>query len=94
MAITPEQVGYVASLARLELTAQEVEVMAGQLDRILGYIEKLNELDTTDVEPTTHALAIFNAFRDDVVGMSLSQEAALANGPRHNTEAFVVPRII
>ncbi len=94
MSITPDEVGYVAALAKLELSPQEVETMAGQLDRILGYIEKLNELDTTEVAPTTHTLSINNAFRADEVKESLSQEDALANGPQQNAEAFVVPRVI
>ena len=84
----------VAQLARLELSEDEVEAITGQLDEILGYVAKLNEIDTKDVAPTTHALAIHNAFRDDVVQPSLPQDEALANGPRQNGEAFVVPRII
>ena len=94
MNISKEEVAKVAHLARLELSEQEVAEITGQLDRILGYIAKLNELDTKDVAPTTHALAIHNAFRDDEVVPSLPREEALANGPRQNGEAFVVPRII
>ena len=94
MNISKEEVAKVAHLARLELSEQEVAEITGQLDRILGYIAKLNELDTKDVAPTTHALAIHNAFREDEVKPSLPREEALANGPRQNGEAFVVPRII
>ena len=94
MKITPEQVQYVAKLARLELTPEEVNSMAGQLDRILTYVAKLNELDTSEVQPTSHALAVQNAFRPDEVKDSLSQEEALANCPQHNGETFVVPRVI
>jgi aspartyl-tRNA(Asn)/glutamyl-tRNA(Gln) amidotransferase subunit C len=94
MNISKEEVARVAHLARLELPEQEVAEITGQLDRILGYIAKLNELDTRDVPPTTHALAIHNAFRDDEVKPSLPRQEALANGPRQNGEAFVVPRII
>jgi len=94
MNITKEEVAKVANLARLELSEQEVIEITGQLDRILGYVAKLNEIDTTDVVPTTHALAIHNAFREDVVQPSLPQQEALANGPRQNGEAFVVPRVI
>ena len=94
MNISKEEVAKVAHLARLELSEQEVAEITGQLDRILGYIAKLNELDTKDVAPTTHALAIHNAFREDEVVPSLPREEALANGPRQNGEAFVVPRII
>ncbi|MBU4263073.1 MAG: Asp-tRNA(Asn)/Glu-tRNA(Gln) amidotransferase subunit GatC [Proteobacteria bacterium] len=94
MNISKEEVAKVANLARLELSEQEIIEITGQLDRILGYVAKLNEIDTKDVVPTTHALAIHNAFREDVVRHSLPQQEALANGPRQNGEAFVVPRII
>ncbi|MEW6289014.1 MAG: Asp-tRNA(Asn)/Glu-tRNA(Gln) amidotransferase subunit GatC [Thermodesulfobacteriota bacterium] len=94
MNISKEEVAKVAQLARLDLSEQEVLEITGQLDRILGYVAKLNEIDTKDVAPTTHALAIHNAFREDVVRPSLPQQEALANGPRQNGEAFVVPRVI
>jgi aspartyl-tRNA(Asn)/glutamyl-tRNA(Gln) amidotransferase subunit C len=94
MQITPDEVRYVAALARLDLPPAEVEAMSGQLGRILGYVAKLNELDTTGVAATTHALNIHNAFREDAVGESLPQAVALANGPRHNETAFVVPKVI
>jgi aspartyl-tRNA(Asn)/glutamyl-tRNA(Gln) amidotransferase subunit C len=94
MQITPDEVRYVAALARLDLSGAEVEAMTGQLDRILDYVDKLNELDTSGVEPTTHALSIHNVFREDAEGVSLPQEEALANGPLQNGEAFVVPKVI
>ncbi|MGV1100809.1 Asp-tRNA(Asn)/Glu-tRNA(Gln) amidotransferase subunit GatC [Thiovibrio sp. JS02] len=94
MKITPEEVTYVAKLARLELSPAEVEKTTAQLDRILSYVEKLNELDTTGIPVTTHALAVRNAFRADEVKPSLPQAEALANGPLQNGEAFVVPRVI
>ncbi len=94
MQITPDQVRYVAALARLDLSETEVAAMSGQLDRILGYVAKLNELDTSGVTATTHALNIHNAFREDAVAESLPQAVALANGPRHNEAAFVVPKVI
>ena len=94
MHITPEEVRKVGNLARLELDPDEVEEMAGHLNKILGYVAKLNELDTSDIKPTTHAISINNAFREDVVHDSLPQEEALRNGPRQNGEAFVVPRVI
>ena len=94
MNISKEEVAKVANLARLDLSEQKVAEITGQLDRILDYIAKLNEIDTKDVVPTSHALAIHNAFREDVVQPSLPQQEALANGPRQNGEAFVVPRVI
>lgn len=94
LTISVSEVEYVARLARLELGAEEVESMTGQLDRILNYVAKLNELDTEGVTPSTHAIFISNAFRMDVVCSSLPQQEALANAPVHNDLAFVVPRII
>ena len=94
MQITPAEITKVAHLARLELNPAEVAAMTDQVGAILTYIDKLNELDTVGVTPTTHALAINNAFRDDVVIPSLPQAEALKNGPRQNGEAFVVPKII
>ncbi len=94
MQITPEEISKVAHLARLELNQAEVAQMADEVGAILTYISKLNELNTAGVSPTTHALAINNAFRDDVVIPSLPQAEALKNGPKQNGEAFVVPKII
>jgi aspartyl-tRNA(Asn)/glutamyl-tRNA(Gln) amidotransferase subunit C len=94
MKITIDEVRYVAGLARLELAPEEAVAMAGQLDRILSYVDKLNELDTSAVVPTTHAISITNAFRDDDLVESLGQAKALANAPRQNGEAFIVPKII
>jgi aspartyl-tRNA(Asn)/glutamyl-tRNA(Gln) amidotransferase subunit C len=94
MKITREEVQHVAKLARLELTSPEVDRMTGQLDAILSYVAKLDELDTTNVPVTTHTQQVVNAFRDDEVRPSLPRERALANGPEQNGEAFVVPRVI
>ncbi len=94
MKITKQEVEHVASLAKLNLSEEELERMTGQLDTILSYVAKLDELDTDGVAPTTHAFSINNAFREDVVQDSLPREEALANAPLHNGEAFVVPRII
>lgn len=94
MKISEEQVLHVIKLARLDPEPEDLAAMTDQLDRILSYVETLNEIDTTTVEPTTHALAITNAFRDDEVKPSLGREKALANGPLQNGEAFVVPKVI
>ena len=94
MKITAEEVIHVAKLARLNLAPDEVAPTTEQLGRILAYVEKLDELDTSGVVPTTHALAVTNAFRQDVVRPSLSPQEALANGPLVNGEAFVVPKVI
>lgn len=94
MSITPEEVAKVARLARLELGPDEVTAMTGQLALILEYVDKLRELDTSEVTPVSHALAVVNAFREDEVRPSLPREEALANAPLANGEAFVVPRVI
>ena len=94
MKITHEELSHVANLARLQLSPEEVEAMARQLDDILTYVAKLNELDTEGVTPTTHAISIVNAFREDEVKPSLDREKTLANGPQQNGESFVVPRVI
>ena len=94
MKISEEEVKHVAHLARLNLGTEELVSMTAQLDMILSYFEKLEELDTKNVEPTTHALSITNAFREDQVHASLSQQDALAGGPDTNEDSFLVPRII
>ncbi len=94
MKITREEVEHVARLARLTLDENELKKMTSQLDDILSYVEKLDELETEDIPPMTHALAISNAFREDEVVDSLPQEEALANCEKQNGETFIVPRII
>lgn len=94
MKIRQEEVEHVAHLARLHLDGDELAKMTRQLDTILSYVTKLEELDTTGIEPTTHAFSITNAFRADVVEPSLARDKALANGPEHNEESFIVPKII
>ena len=94
MKITKEEVLHVANLARLNLSEQEQEKMTEQLDTILSYVDKLKELDTSDVLPTTHAHKKVNAFREDVVQDSLPVDEALANSPEKNGEMFKVPKII
>jgi aspartyl-tRNA(Asn)/glutamyl-tRNA(Gln) amidotransferase subunit C len=94
MKITADEVQHVAHLARLTLLPEELGKMTEQLDNILNYFEKLKGLDTRNIEPTTHAFSITNAFRDDAVQDSLSQEEALANSPKQNGQCFIVPRIL
>jgi aspartyl-tRNA(Asn)/glutamyl-tRNA(Gln) amidotransferase subunit C len=94
MKITRQEVEHVAKLARLELTDEEKERLTDQLSNILTYVEKLNELDTKGVEPTSHVLDINNVMRDDVPEESLSQELALANAPEKAAGHYKVPKII
>jgi aspartyl-tRNA(Asn)/glutamyl-tRNA(Gln) amidotransferase subunit C len=94
MKISRQEVEHVAKLARLELSDGEQEKLADQLSGILTYVEKLNELDTSGVEPTAHVLDIKNVMRDDVAAPSLSQERALANAPEKAAGHYKVPKII
>jgi len=89
-----EHVRRVAQLARLELSRDELTRFSTQLSSILGYIEKLNELDVDNVEPLAHCLAVKNVFRQDVVKPSLGVEKTLANAPASDEEFFKVPKIL
>ena len=88
------ELAHVARLARLDMDAAELSRMAERLAAILRYAAKLDEVDVTGVAPTTHTLDAVNALRDDEALPSLPREAALANAPEQNDEAFVVPKII
>jgi aspartyl-tRNA(Asn)/glutamyl-tRNA(Gln) amidotransferase subunit C len=92
--IDQSQVRTVAKLSRLELTDEEVANFSVELSSILGYIEKLGELDTDGVEPLTHCLPIHNVFREDVPKPSLDNDAALANAPDRHDEYFKVPKVL
>ncbi len=91
---TEVDVKYVANLARLALTPAEEEKFGAQLKNILGYIEKLKELDVTNIEPTAHAVPLINVFRQDVVRPSISNEDALRNAPAKANGLFIVPKIV
>jgi len=92
--IDEAQVRKVARLSRLELTEAEIKEFTGQLSAILDYMEKMNELDTTGVEPLAHCLPINNVFRQDEAGESLGTEKTLANAPQRDGEFFKVPKIL
>lgn len=94
MSISSKEVEYVANLARLEVTDMEKEKFTAQLNNILLYIDKLNELDTQGVEPMSHAIAITNAFREDKILDSIGTENSLANAPDSRGEFFRVPKVI
>jgi len=94
MKISVNEVEKVAGLARLSFTDEEKELFAKQLSGILDYIEKLNELDTSDVEPTSHVLPIKNVFREDVVKPSSAPDEILANAPDRSGDFYRVPKII
>ena len=94
MKITREDVIKVAELARLEFKEEELEKFTEQLGNILRYIGKLNELDTKDVEPTSHVLDLATPLRDDAVEQWLTAAQALANAPQEEDGFFVVPQVI
>ena len=87
-------IGKVARLARLELSEEEKETFGNQLEQILTYMEQLNRLDTTGVEPTSHAIPIHNVFRKDETRPSHPQEEVLGIAPEEEGGYFKVPRII
>jgi len=94
MKLGKNEVEYVANLARLELKEEEIEKFAKQLSDILFYIDKLNEIDTSKVEPMAHAVNITNAFREDKVEKVWIKEQTLANAPDKDDDYFKVPKII
>jgi aspartyl-tRNA(Asn)/glutamyl-tRNA(Gln) amidotransferase subunit C len=94
MKISKDDVTKVAELARLEVTEEETEIFTEQLGNILEYIEKLNELDTDNVEPTSHVLDISTPLREDKVVKWLSIEEVLQNAPESEDDFFVVPQVI
>ena len=87
-------VAYVARLARMNLTENEAKTFQKQLYDVLKYVEKLRQLDVTGVEVATHALPVFNEFRDDVPRDWLTAEQALSNAPRQANGLFVVPKVV
>jgi len=94
MKISRDQVIYVARLARLSLPEEQIEMYQGQLDQILAYIDRLNQVDTSNVEPTTHVIPITNVFREDELKDSLTVEEVLANAPQKESLSFCVPKVI
>lgn len=94
MSATQIDVKYVAHLARLALTPEEEEKFGAQLGQVLGYIEKLNELDVSQVDPTAHAVPMVNITRPDEVRPSLPNDEALRNAPARANGLFVVPKIV
>lgn len=94
MPITKAEVEHVAWLSRLVLTEKAKEKLMRQLSQILDHAGKISELDTTEVQPTSHPLPVKNVFREDKKRPSLSQEQALFNAPKKEKDGFVVPKII
>ena len=95
MAGTSElDVGYVARLARINLTEEEANAFQKQLDDVLKYVEKLRRADVSHVEASAHALPIFNVFREDSPRDWFTAEQALSNAPRKANDLFIVPKVV
>ena len=94
MPVTRAEVLKVATLAKLRISEEEIEDFTRQFNQILEYFNKLNELDTTNVEPTSHVLDLKNVFREDQVQPSFPREEMLKNAPAHDKEFFRVPKVI
>ncbi|MGA7161277.1 MAG: Asp-tRNA(Asn)/Glu-tRNA(Gln) amidotransferase subunit GatC [Bacteroidota bacterium] len=94
MAVTIKDVEHIAGLARLEFTENEKEKLTHELNDILKYIDKLNELDTSNVEPLSHVIELNNVFREDVAKPSISPDEALKNAPAKKETFFKVPKVI
>jgi aspartyl-tRNA(Asn)/glutamyl-tRNA(Gln) amidotransferase subunit C len=94
MAANDFDIKYVVRLARIELSPAEEQKLGAQLGNILGYIEKLKELDVSQVEPTAHAVPMVNVTRPDEVRAGLSNEEVLRNAPSKANGLFIVPKIV
>ena len=96
MTITKEEVLYVADLARLEMDPENIDRFAGQIGQILKYVETLNSVDTRGIKPTSHAISLTNAFREDEETEHLDRDAVLKNAPDKDEEdgSFLVPKVV
>ena len=94
MKITKEELLHVAHLARLEIDDAAIEKFVDQIGTILTYVDQLKNVDTKDVRPTSHAIALTNAFREDELKEHLVTEKALANAPDKDDGSFIVPKVV
>ncbi len=94
MSVTKKDVEYIAELARLKFKEEELESFTHQLNEILSYVDKLNELNTENVEPLSHPVENINVFRNDELKPSITTEGALKNAPDKTDEFFRVPKVI
>lgn len=94
MSLTRADVEKVSLLGRLRLSDAELDTMTTQLSAIVAYVEQLNELDTTNIEPLAHGVELKNVFADDIIHASLAREAALANAPKKDSEYYRVPAVL
>ena len=94
MSLSREDVQKVSLLARLQFSDDELDRMTSQLSQIVGYVEQLSELDTSDVEPMAHAIEVCNVFAEDVARPSFDRERILANAPKRDGECYRVPAVL
>jgi len=94
MSVTLDDLEKIAQLARLKLKEDDKEKFLDQVNQILKYVEKLNEVDTQGVEPLSHSMDLVNVMREDIEKQSLSQKDALANAPAKNDRFFRVPKVV
>ena len=94
MKITKENIVYVANLARLEIDEATVDTFADQIGKILEYVDALNRVDTEGVPPTSHAIFLTNAFREDIEDEHLDRESVLRNAPEKDDGSFLVPKVV
>lgn len=94
MEVTPELIDKLSRLARLRFNEQEKESIQKDLEKMIGFVEKLNELDLEGVEPLMHMSQSVNVLRDDVVAGSITRTEALQNAPAHDEQYFLVPKVI
>jgi aspartyl-tRNA(Asn)/glutamyl-tRNA(Gln) amidotransferase subunit C len=87
-------VSYLARLARLEITAEEAKTFGAQIGRILDHVEQMNRLDITGIEPTAHAITVFDVIREDAVTESLPKKTILENAPHNANGLFIVPKVL
>jgi len=94
MSISKADIKNVATLARLNLQDEDVEKFTKQVSDILSYMNTLNKINTTDIEPTSHAVELTNAFREDIVKTSYDTDSALSNAPDSENGCFIVPKVV
>jgi len=94
MRISREEVLHVADLARLELEDEAIDLFADQLGKILEHIDTLNRIETSDIEPTSHAISLSNAFREDRADTEFDRDAALTAAPESDDGFFIVPKVV
>ncbi|RCX16588.1 aspartyl/glutamyl-tRNA(Asn/Gln) amidotransferase subunit C [Anaerobacterium chartisolvens] len=94
MKITKETIEHVANLARLNLSEQEKEKLTLEMASIISYVDKLNELDTEGIQPTSHVLPVQNVFREDICSQSFDRDTILSNAPSSEDGCFKVPKVV